>query len=807
MYIRENFVGIVLISALTILGQGLGAGIGRTEATEALYSDLQPDAFMKSWLLLGPISVFPEESESQKMELQEKAFATDFLENQGGEAGIVPKADMVQQIGEKELKWQLFESSGDIVDLIKVFGEKEYVIAYAWAEINSPEEKDVLLGIGSDDGVKIWINGKLIHENWVGRAANKDEDLVSAKLQKGKNQILLKVQNMQMDWGFAFRILGKMAIAEKFTSAAGRGSLDDMEMLLSHGADINAVNEIGLTALHKAQMGGREDAINLLLENGADPNIKMPKKGILAAAIFNRVIKGNSPGASVLVAKDGEIIYQNGFGYADIGNRVPFIVDTKSRIGSVTKQFTASAILKLIEAGELSIDDRLSKYVPDFPRGEEVTIHHLLTHTSGIHSYTEKEDFLKTVTLGVEPEEHIKSFKNDKFDFDPGEKWLYNNSGYFLLSYIVEKVSGQSFNDYLKGEFFDSLGMKNTGIHTPKLILENEATGYSYENGKFQKALDWNMSQAAGAGALYSTVGDLFLWNEGIFNGKVLAESSLEAAFTPVTLNDGKKAEALGGGYGYGWMINEKGRLKSIKHSGGLHGFNSALTRYPDINATVVVLQNCLPVAPGMGADELAGQISEVFFWEQMKPQESYKVDETVSSSKYDDYVGKYDYSGAIMTITKESERLFAQLATQPKFEIFPRAEDEFFWKVTDAQVTFVRDEKGEVTHAIHHQGGNELKALRIKEEAPTDIDPAVYDQYVGEYNFPQLTITVTKEEDKLFAQTAGQPKIELLPRSESEFYSNLVVLKISFIKDDQGKVVKMIINQSGMKLEGIKKN
>ena len=803
MYIRRNFVGIVLVSALTILGQG----IGEAEAAGASYSDLQPDAFMKSWLLLGPIPVFPEESESQEMELQKKAFATDFLEKQGGEAGVAPKIDMVQQIGEKELKWQLFESSDDIVDLIKVYGEKEYVIAYAWAEINSPEEKDVLLGIGSDDGVKVWINGKLIHENWVGRAANKDDDLVPAKLQKGKNQILLKVQNMQIGWGFAFRVLGKMAFAEKFTSAAGRGNLDDMEMLLSHGADIDATNEIGLTALHKAQMSGREDAINLLLENGADPNIKMPDKGMLAAAIFNRVIKGNSPGASVLVAKDGEIIYQNGFGYADIGNRVPFTVDTKSRIGSVTKQFTASAILKLKEKGELSIDDRLSKYVPDFPRGEEVTIHHLLTHTSGIHSYTEKEDFLKTVTLGVEPEEHIKSFKNDKFDFDPGEKWLYSNSGYFLLSYIVEKVSGQSFNDYLKSEFFDSLGMKNTGVHNPRLILENEATGYSYENGKFQKALDWDMSRAKGAGALYSTVGDLFLWNEGIFNGKALDESSLEAAFTPVTLNDGKKAEAFGTGYGYGWMVNEKGRLKAIQHSGGLHGFNSMLIYYPEIKATVAVLQNCLPMMPGMGAGELAGQISEVFFWEQMKPQESYKVDETVSSDKYDDYVGKYDYSGAIMTVMRDGDRLFAQLATQPRFEIFPRAEDEFFWKVTDAQITFVRDEKGEVTHAVHHQGGNELKAPRVKEEAPTDVDPAVYDQYVGEYNFPQLDITVTKEEDKLFAQAAGQPKIELLPRSESEFYSNLVVLKIRFIKDDQGKVVKMIINQSGMELEGIKKN
>ncbi len=806
MHISKNSMCITLASAMAIFGV-IGSEFRGVEAMQASYQDLQPDVFMKSWLLLGPIPVFPEGSDSKDMELQKKTFEKESLMKVGG----VPKAEdeMPIQIDGKEYKWQYCESEQDTIDLIKVFGEKEYVIAYAFAEIESPEEKDVLLGIGSDDGVKVWLNGDLIHEKWVGRAVNKDDDIAPAKLQKGKNQILFKVQNMQMDWGFCCRILGKESLTERLISASSLGNLDDIEMLISYGADVNAVGDLGLTALHKATMSGRKDAVDLLIAKGADPNIKMPDKETLADAVFKKVFKGNSPGASVLVAKDGKIIYQKGFGYADIGNKVPFTADTKSRIGSVTKQFTASAILKLQEEGKLSVNDKLSKFIPDFPRGDEVTIHHLLTHISGIQSYTGKSDFMEKVLGEVKPEELLKYFKNDPYNFNPGEKFLYNNSGYFLLSYIVAKVSGQSFDDYLKNTFFEPLGMKNTGIHNSRQILENEAYGYAYENGKFLKAINWDMSWASGAGALYSTVGDLFLWNEAVFNEKVLSEESLKSAFTHVKLNDGTEPKDLGGGYGYGWVIAEIRGLRVILHGGGLNGFNTDLTRYPDINATVVVLQNCIPNAPGMGATELSSQIQEIFFWEQMKPQESVKVDKTVSSDKYDDYAGRYDYGGAIMKIRRDGDHLFAQLAGQPEYEIFPKSENEFFWKVVDAQVTFVRDEKGEVTHVLHHQGGREINAPKLKDETPEKIDPTTYDQYVGEYSLsiPQIeSIKVTKEGDKLFAQATGQQKIELLPRSESEFYSDIVVLKANFIKNDQGEVTKLIINQAGMTIEGTKK-
>lgn len=764
----------------------------------ANYKGLIPDEFMKKWLILGPISIFKDDKD-QTEELQKKAFADDLLSQYGGEAGIRPKSEMTCKIGDKDLQWKVVNSTEDKIDLVKLYGQKNYAIAYAYAEIDLLEARKAYLGVGSDDAIKIWLNGKLVHENWKERGVNKDDDFVPVDLQKGVNHILLKIQNGQGAWGFICREMGKSALNQKLISAVIRGILDDVEMLLSAGADPNATDEIGLTALHRATMSGRKDVVDLLIKNGADPNIKMPDKEKLADAVFNNVFKGDCPGAAVLVAKDGKIIYQKGFGYADIGNRVPFTTDTKSRIGSHTKQFIASAILKLQEEGKISVNDKLSKFIPDFPRGDEVTIHHLLTHTSGIHSFTNKPEFNKYVTCEAKTEEVIDSIKKDPYDFNPGEKQAYNNSGYFILGYIIEKITGESYGDYLKKTFFDPLGMKNTGVHNSRTIYENEAYGYSYEDGKFQKAVNWNMSQAGGAGSLYSTVGDLYLWNEGIFNGKVLNEESLKSAFTPAKLNDGTEAKALGGGYGYGWLMIENRGLKLITHGGGLPGFNSGLIRYPDINATIVVLQNCLPFAPEMSAFALATSIQEIFFWELAKPQESTKVDKTVSSDKYDDYVGRYDYAGAVMTIRRDGNRLFAQLTGQSEYEIFPKSENEFFWKVVDAQVTFVRDESGKVTHILHHQSGNVIKAPKLKEETPIKVDPKILDAYVGEYNLNGVPTVISREDDRLYIQVTGQPKFELFPRSETEFFLKVVVADIKFIKDETGKVTKAVLNQGGM--------
>lgn len=788
---------IILSISTDILGTKIAAQNDVTTKGNHTYQGLQPDQFFKKWFVLGPIPV-SEEKTTPDQNKQKKVFEA---EPPFRIQDLSPTKSS-HQIGDKEYQWQLVASEDEILDLNQIYGETEFAEAYAWAEIYLSEQKNVVLGIGSDDGVRVWLNGQLIHQNQSARPVSKDQDLVPATFKKGKNQLLLKIQNERLDWGFCCRILGSETLPRKLFGAAGLGDLDTLEMLLSHGADINATT-YGLTALHHAKIRGRDDTATFLREKGINAKIPMSSPETVVDALLKDIIKGDSPGAAVLIAQDGEILYQKGFGYANLENQIPITPQTKFRIGSMTKQFTASAILKLQEESLLKVTDRLSKFLPDYPRGDEVTIRHLLTHTSGIHNYTDYPEFAATVETYIEAEEMIELFKADKFDFAPGEKWSYSNSGYFLLGHIIEKVSGQSLKNYLKHHFFDPTGMKNTEVRNSKHPPQNEATGYSYTGGKPEKAVNWDMSRAGGAGNLYSTVQDLYRWNEAIFNNKLLNQNTLKSAFTPVKINDGSQGDAFGSQYGYGWMLMEKRGLKEIGHGGGLPGWMSYLTRYPQQNLTITILANASP-APNPVPSVLTDRIAEIYLWQQMKPMESFATEKTVNIS--DDYIGQYDYVGGIMTITREGGQLFAQLTGQPKVEIFPKSETEFFWKVVDAQITFVHNKEGEVTHVIHHQGGQTLKAPRLEQKSIVQINTAAYSDYVGEYDYGHNAIlTVTKEGDRLLAQLTGQPKFEIFPRSETEFFWKVVNAQVTFVKNDKGKVSKIIHHQAGTEIQAPK--
>ena len=506
----------------------------------------------------------------------------------------------------------------------------------------------------------------------------------------------------------------------------------------------------------------------------------------------------------MLVAQNGRVLFEKGYGLADVEKHAAATPETKFRIGSITKQFTAAAILKLQEEGKLSVNDKLSKFIPDYPRGDEVTIHHLLTHTSGIHSYTSKPEFMESVTAPAKTDAHIQSFKNDPYDFDPGRKWLYNNSGYFLLGYIIEKVSGESYGEFLRKKFFDPLAMKNTGVHVSTAALEHEALGYQFEDGKFKQALNWDMSKAGGAGALYSTVGDLHRWNEGVFNGKVLKEPTLKAAFTPVVTGDEDPSQPKESGYGYGWSIQKQRGWQEIAHGGGLHGFASYLLRLPKENFTVVVLANCAPPPPGVDPTGLAHEVSELYLGEKLASRETPKIDTKVSPKALDAVIGRYDYGMGILTVMKEGDKVFAQLTGQPKFEIFPKSETEFFWKVVEAEVSFVKNDKGEVTKAIHKQGGQTINAPRMEDAKEAKVEPKAFDAYVGRYDYGggKAVMTITREGNRLFAQLTGQPKFEVFPKSETEFFWKVVNAQVTFVKDKSGKVTKAIHEQSGQKFD-----
>ncbi|HVN78108.1 MAG TPA: serine hydrolase [Terriglobia bacterium] len=770
----------------------------------ALYQGANHKEFMKKWLMLGPISIPRSKGETPDEEVQKKAFETEFLSPCGGERSVAPSLEKTCSIFGKSYSWQLFQSELDTVDLVKKWGKNDFAIAYAWAEIEVPNPSTIILGVGSDDAVKIWLNGNLVHENWVIRALKIDEDVVKLELHPGKNQILLKVFNGEGAWEFSCRALKSDQLEEKLITASATSDLDTVQRLLSYGINVNATCKLGLTAWQSATVHGQKEIANYLASKGADTQRVLPPPDTLVDKLFNQIIIGDSPGAAVLVAKQGKVLFEKGYGYSNIGDHVPITPETKFRIGSITKQFTAAAILRLKEEGKLDLNDPLSKYLPDFPRGPEVTLHHLLTHTSGIHSYTEKPDFMETVTVPVKPEALIDSIKKDPYDFAPGSRWKYNNSGYFLLGYIVEKVSGQSYAEFLKKNFFDPLEMQNTGVHCSTEVLEHEAEGYSYEGGKIKKALNWDMSRAGGAGSLYSTVDDLFRWNEALFHGKVLNPASLKQAFTPVsTTQDRKVGENRDEGYGYGWSLSKLRGLQEISHGGGLQGFLSFLLRYPGENFTVVLLANAAAPLPGLDPGGLAHEITQFYIGNRMEARQIPKPIQ-LSPEDLEAYVGRYDYGGAILTVNKEGNQLFAQLTGQPRFEIFPKSKTEFYWKVVEAQVTFVKNEQGEVITAIHHQGRNVIEAPKLKEESVVNLDPKLLDRYVGKYDYGQgkAILTVTREENHLFAQLTGQPKFEIYPKSETEFFWKVVAAYITFVTDERGKVTKGIHRQGGQTLE-----
>jgi CubicO group peptidase (beta-lactamase class C family) len=545
-------------------------------------------------------------------------------------------------------------------------------------------------------------------------------------------------------------------------------------------------------------------AMTTLLAPALSAMAEMPSPEKEADALFSPLIKANDPGLAVLVAQDGKILFEKGYGLADREHQVAVTPETKFRIGSITKQFTAAAILKLQEEGKLSVNDKLPKYIWDYPRGDEVTLHHLLTHTSGIHSYTSKPGFMEQVTNATTTEQLIKSFQNDPYDFDPGAKWSYDNSGYILLGDIVEQVSRKSYAAFLRENFFQPLGMTNTGVYSSDLALTHEALGYSFQDGKFGRAVNWNMSWAGGAGALYSTVEDLYRWNEGVFNGKVLNAASLKAAFTPVKTKENKDDDS-GDGYGYGWIVGKRRGLQEIWHNGGLNGFSSSLLRLPKENFTVAILANSEPEAPKVAPGELARKLVDIYLGDKLAPLPLANMD--VSPKAFEAVAGRYDFGGPILTVTKEGDHLFAQLSGQQKQEIFPTSETDFFWKVVEAHITFVKDKDGKVVKAIHHQNGLTINAPRLEDLREAQVDSAAYDSVVGKYDYGQgkAIMTVTRDGNRLFAQLTGQPKFEIFPKSETEFFWKVVDAQVTFVKDDKGEVTKAIHHQGGRSFDAPK--
>jgi CubicO group peptidase (beta-lactamase class C family) len=415
-------------------------------------------------------------------------------------------------------------------------------------------------------------------------------------------------------------------------------------------------------------------------------------------------VEVNHFSGAVLVSKGGKTLFGKGYGFANIEHQVPNTTRTKFRLGSITKQFTAMAILILQERGKLKVEDPVGKYIDDAPKAwDGVTIHHLLTHTGGVPSYTDDPAYRKKMMMPETVKSMISRFRDKPLDFRPGEKFHYSNSGYFLLGAIIEKVSGGTYEAFLKEVIFDPLGMKDTGYDHPATVLLGRASGYTLQKDGLVNAEYLDMSQPYAAGSLYSTVEDLARWDRALADGKLISKESYAKMYTPLKNN-----------YAYGWVVaTTKGR-KEIQHGGGINGFATEILRYPDQEVSVVVLSNALPVNPGRVAHDLAA----IAFGEPHELPRARKV-AAVDPKVYDAYVGRYEIEPKVIaTIARERDRLLIQLSNQPQVEMFPESETVFFLKVVDATITFIKDDRGKVSGMVIHQGDRDTKAKRLEAES-----------------------------------------------------------------------------------------
>jgi CubicO group peptidase (beta-lactamase class C family) len=495
---------------------------------------------------------------------------------------------------------------------------------------------------------------------------------------------------------------------------------------------------------------------------------------------------------SVLVAQGDKIVFEKSYGDANLEWNIPDDSSTKYRIGSMTKQFTAASILLIEERGKLSTDDYVKKYMPDAPASwEKVTIYNLLTHTSGIPSFTSFPDYHASEATPATPKSLVDRFRDKPLDFQPGEKWSYSNSGYVLLGYLLEKISGQSYSNFVTENIFKPLAMKDSGYDSNSSVITHRATGYEPSpNGPVNSGYI-DMTIPFSAGALYSTTHDLLLWEQALYGGKVLSAASLKKMTTLYREN-----------YGCGLMINTaKGHLQ-YAHGGGIEGFNTEMAYYPNDKLTVIVLANLNGGAPG----EIAGKLAAVVNGEKVVMQ-SERKEIKVPHEILAKYVGSYELApGIFITMSVEVDQLFIQLTGQPKFEVFAETDKDFFLKVVDAQLTFETDSQGKVIDVVLHQNGRDQTAKRSetgppppKERKEVAIDPKILDNYVGAYELaPNFILTVTRDGDHLFTQATGQGKVEVFAENDHDFFLKVVDAQITFETDSQGKATGLVLHQAG---------
>ena len=540
---------------------------------------------------------------------------------------------------------------------------------------------------------------------------------------------------------------------------------------------------------------------NPMLAQAQQPATKASAAQPLAArldALFKPQYKADDPGATVIVVKNGKTVFRKAYGAADVAAKTPLTPGTVLRLGSITKQFTAVAILMLAEEGKLALNDPITRFFPDYPtQGKVITIEHLLTHTSGIVSYTGKSGYVAAMAKDLTVAQMIDGFKNDPLEFEPGTQFRYNNSGYFLLGAIVERVSGTSYASFLEQRIFTPLGMKDTAYEGVERSNAPRATGYSAQDKGFAPAQPLSMSQPYAAGALVSTVDDLAKWDAAIAAGKLLKPASWKQAFTPYKLSPEKST-----GYGYGWGVGTLQGTPVVDHGGGINGFRTHALRLPQQKVFVAVLSNA--DSGNANPEVLAKKAAALAIGKPIMEPKEIKLD----AGALDAFTGVYETDDKDKrTFTSRDGKLMMARGDRSPSALTPYSKNGFFVPGTLARFEFERDAQGKVTHVTVDNEGNRVRNERVG-DAPAEreavkIDNAGFDARAGTYQLaPQFTIALSREGDRYFAQATGQRKIEIFPASEDVFFSRDVKAELRFGKGADG-APNVVLHQNGQATPG----
>ena len=518
---------------------------------------------------------------------------------------------------------------------------------------------------------------------------------------------------------------------------------------------------------------------------------------------------------AALVAENGKVVYKGGFGMANMEWNIPNTPDTKFRLGSITKQFTATVILQLVEQGKIKLDGKLSDYLPDYRKdvGEKVTIHHLLTHTSGIPSYTSQPGFAENVSRNpYKVDEFVKKYASGNLEFEPGSKFLYNNSGYFLLGAIIERVTGKPYEQVLKENIFDPLGMKNTGYDRYGTILPKRAAGYVKTPDSYVNAPYLDMSIPYAAGSLYSTVEDLYLWDQALYTDKLLTAQSKALMYTPFLDN-----------YAYGWNITHasfkvnNADVPVITHGGGINGFTTTIVRFPKEKNLIVMLDNTNTEY----LDRLSDSITKIIYDQPYQPPKISIVsilENTINEKGIEAGIAQYrdlkakqstTYDFAEPELNQLGYRLLRSGKSKEAIEIFklnveayPQAFNtydslaEAYSSINERELAIQNYKK---SLELNPNNTNAAEVIKRLDKPPVVVDAKVLDTYVGEYEVgPGFVLRVFREGDKLMTQATGQGVFEIFPESENVFYPRAFAAKLTFGKDADGKVTGIKIDQNG---------